>query len=124
MRDFMLIFEGGDPDWAETMPPEQMGAVMQEWGAWFAELEKSGNVRNPGAALEYTGVTLAVRGDDLVTDALSVELKELIGGYSVIQAETIEQATEIAKGCPHLRGGPDARIQIRPVFMPSVDPES
>ena len=52
MRDFLLIFEGGDPDWAKNLSPEQMQGAMQEWGAWFEALEKSGNLRNPGAALE------------------------------------------------------------------------
>ncbi|MGH7540062.1 MAG: YciI family protein [Gemmatimonadota bacterium] len=86
MNDFLLIYQGGDPNWMERSP-EEIEAVMRLWHQWFEELEASGNLRNPGAALAPSGVTLRKNGDAVVTDMPMAEVKELIGGYSVIQAE-------------------------------------
>ena len=44
------------------------------------------------------------------------EVKELVGGYSVIQAATLEEATVIAKGGPFLRHNPSGNILVRPVL--------
>lgn len=44
------------------------------------------------------------------------EVKELVGGYSVIQAETLDEATSLAKGGPFLRHNPGGNILVRPVF--------
>jgi hypothetical protein len=76
---------------------------MQESGAWFKELEASGNLRNPGAALKPEGAVLTRNGAGIKTDLALTEVKELVGGYSVIHAESLSKATEIAKGSPFLR---------------------
>jgi hypothetical protein len=45
------------------------------------------------------------------------EVKELIGGYSVIAADSLEQAAELAKGCPFLRNNPAGSVLIRPILQ-------
>ena len=117
MKDFLLIYQGGDPNWMERSP-EEIDAVMAQWGQWFKELEASGNLRNPGAALEPGGLDLRNNGSSIVTDAPMVEVKELIGGYSVIQAESLESAAELAKGSPFLNNNPEGRVLVRPVLTP------
>jgi len=57
MADYLLVYEGGDPNW-KTAPPEDVQAVMAQWGAWFKELESKGVLRNPGSALAPGGATL------------------------------------------------------------------
>ena len=118
MTDFLLIYEGGDPNWMKNWGPEKIQAVMQEWNAWFKELEASGNLRNPGAALAPGGAVLTKTDNGIATDTTMSEVKELIGGYSVIQAESLDKATEIAKGAPFLRNNPDGNILVRPVLAP------
>lgn len=117
MNDFLLIYQGGDPNWMDRSP-EEIEAVMQQWDRWFKELEASGNLRNPGAALAPGGVTLRKNGGAIVTDTPMVEVKELIGGYSVIQADSLEAAAELAKGSPFLDNNPDGRVLVRPVLSP------
>jgi len=116
MADFLLIYQGGDSEWMKSSSPEQIQAVMQEWGAWFKELEASGKLRNPGAALAPGGARLAKNGAGFKTDTTMPEVKELIGGYSVIAAETLDEATELAKGSPFLRNNPGANILVRPII--------
>lgn len=117
MNDFLLIYQGGDPTWMERSP-EEIEAVMRRWGQWFEELEASGNLRNPGAALAPGGLALRKNGAEVVTDTPMAEVKELIGGYSVIQAESLEAAAELAKGSPFLENNPDGRVLVRPVVSP------
>lgn len=122
MRDFLLIFEGGgDPDWTTKQSPAEIREGLAAWGAWFEELEKTGNLRNPGAALENEGAALASKNGEVVLDTLSPELKELIGGYSVVQAESLDSALEMAKGCPIFHMDPPGRVHVRPIFEMPTD---
>ena len=47
---------------------------------------------------------------------MAAEVKELIGGYSVLQAASLEEATELAKGSPFLKNNAQGRIVVRPVI--------
>ena len=49
---------------------------------------------------------LTTNGRGIQTDTAMAEVKELIGGYSVIAADSLEQAAELAKGTPFLNNNP------------------
>ena len=117
MTDFLLIYQNGDPKWMEKRAPAEMQASMAAWAAWFKQLEASGNLRNPGAPLAQGGAVLTKNGSGFRTDTSLSELKELIGGYSIIQAESLAEATELAKGAPFLQNHPDAQIVVRPLLQ-------
>ena len=116
MTDFLLIFEGGDKTWMDTATPEQMQEVMQEWGAWFKQLESTGNLRNPGAPLGNDGAILSRNGSGIATDTTMSEVKELIGGYTILAAESLEAATELAKGSSFLASADGGRVHVRPIL--------
>ena len=117
MADYLLLYEGGDKNWMTTATPEEIQEVMGQWGAWFEELEKSGNLRNPGSALAPGGALIRTEGESLATDQSLPEVKELIGGFSIVAADSIEEATEIAKGTPFLRNNPTGTVLVRPVLQ-------
>ena len=54
-----------------------------------------------------------VNAKKVVTDGPFVESKELVGGYSIVKADTIDAAAELAKGCPALLTG--GRVEVRPL---------
>jgi hypothetical protein len=56
-------------------------------------------------------------GQGFHTDTTLSEVKELIGGYSVIQANSLAEATEIAKGAPFLQNHPRGQVVVRPVLQ-------
>jgi hypothetical protein len=116
MADFLLIYQGGDPSWRER-PAAEIEAAMQAWGQWFKQLEATGNLRNPGAPLAPGGVVLRTNGRAIQTDTAMAEVKELIGGYSIIAADTLEQAAELAKGSPFLRNNPTGSVLVRPILQ-------
>ena len=119
MADYLLVYEGGDPNWMETAPPEEVQAVMAQWGEWFKELESKGVLRNPGSALAPGGATLRKNGSGFVTDTTMAEVKELIGGFSIIQAGSIEEAAKIAEGSPFFSADEEGlRIRIQAIFEP------
>lgn len=112
MKQFMLIYKGGDPKWFETATPEEMGAAMEKWGAWMGKLQESEQLVSGGSPLNYGGKR--VNSDAVVTDISTPEFKELVSGYSIIMADDIDAAVEIAKVCP-IFSYPGALCEVREV---------
>ena len=110
MKNFMLIFRNGSE--ATKMSPEESQQNMQQWFSWIGDLQSKG-IYTSGEALMPTGKT--VKKDNLVTDGPYAESKEIIGGYFIIKAASIEEATEIAKGCPDLPTG--GSVEVRDVVV-------
>ena len=101
MKEFMFIYRSGDPKWMTTASAEQKQAVMAQWGAWLTTLGDKGQLVTGGSPLEFTGKRL--KKDGVITDIASSEVKELVSGYSIIKAESYDQAAAIARDCPIFR---------------------
>jgi hypothetical protein len=111
MNKFMLIYRGGD-DAEANMTPQEMQAVLQKWNDWIGGGFAAGWMVDPGNPLGPGGKMVSPKG--VVTDGPYPEGKEIVGGYSIVQCETIEQAAEHAKGCPiKLYNG---LVEVRPVI--------
>lgn len=112
MKEFMLIYKGGDPKWIENTTPEDMAASMEKWGQWMEELQTQDRLVTGGSPLEYSGKNIASNG--VVTDIATAEFKELVTGYSIIKALDIDEAIQIAKKCP-IFNYPDIMVDVRPI---------
>jgi hypothetical protein len=93
MQDFMFIFRGGSD--VSDLSPEEMQNHMQKWFQWIDEL-KSKNIYVGGEALTPAGKTVTGK-KALITDGPYAESKELVGGYFVVKAASLDEAVEIAK---------------------------
>jgi hypothetical protein len=91
-----------------------MQDVMQQWQAWFKELEKKGNLVSIGVPLEPTGGGVVKDRKGSVSDGPYAETKDLVGGYSLIQAKDFAEAAELAKGCPIF--DQQGMVEVRPVL--------
>jgi len=110
MAKFMYLFRS-NPSAYQTMSPEQMQQTMKKWMDWKDNLEKNGHVKQFGERLDGTGKV--VRGKTkAVTDGPFVEVKDFIQGYMLVEARDMNQAVELAQGCPVLDG--DGTVEIRP----------
>jgi hypothetical protein len=110
MKDFMLLFRGASQQY--EFSPEEMQSHMQKWFSWVGDL-KSKNIYVSGEPLIPEGKT--VKGKKaVVTDGPFAESKEIIGGFFIIKADSIEQATEIAKDSPDLPF--EGSVEIREVM--------
>lgn len=98
MKDFMLIFAGATQQY--NFSPEQAQQHMQKWFSWIEEL-KAKKIYVAGEAL-LPGGKMVKGPKALVTDGPFAESKELVGGFLIVKANTLEEATEIAKGSPDL----------------------
>lgn len=117
MKDYLLIFRGGDARRKE-MSQEQMQQHMQKWGEWMQSLSEKGQLK-AGDPLEDDGNMLYKKDDgNIATDGPFPETKELVGGYLIISANDQEQANEISKECPifEYNGTVEVR-QIAPMEM-------
>lgn len=91
------------------MSPEQMQQIMQKWNDWIAEGLQTGWMVDPGDAL--TMEVRMVNSKKVVSDGPFVESKEIVGGYSIVKADSIDKAAELAKACPGLLTG--GMVEVR-----------
>ncbi len=109
MSEFLFVYRGGG---GPPPSPEQMQQVMQKWMAWMKQLGEKGHLRDRGNALEAAGKVVSASGKT-VTDGPYAE-KDVVGGYTLIEARDLAQAAELSKGCPILeRGG---SVEVRPIM--------
>ena len=87
--------------------PAQMQEMYAAWNAWKEKFKA--NILDMGDKLKPGGRVLTASG---VTDGPFVEVKEIVGGYMVVTAESYEQALEVAKGMSGMMM-PGASIEIR-----------
>lgn len=112
MKEFLLIFRTSEQPEA-TRSPEQMQEVMQQWIDWFGGIAAQNKLVDRGNRLGTQGKT--VKPGNVVTDGPFMEIKEIIGGYSMIRANSLEEATDIASGCPILKVG--GCVEVRDVMV-------
>ena len=108
MSEFTYLYRGRDT----TASPEQRQQHLQKWVAWFKELGAKGHLKELGHPLEMAG--MVVKGNQkIVTDGPYAEAKDIVGGFSLIEANDLAHAVEISKGCPILEVG--GSVEVRPV---------
>jgi hypothetical protein len=90
--------------------------LMPEYTAYTEALSKSGALVGANQLQPAdTATTVRVRGGEtLVTDGPFIETKETLGGYYLIDVETLDEALDWAAKIPSARFG---HIEVRPVVM-------
>jgi hypothetical protein len=108
VSEFVFLYRGGEAG----RSPEQMQQTMQKWMAWFKDLTQKGHLKDRGHPLDGGG-KLVHGKRKTVTDGPFAEAKDLIGGFTLIEARDLDQAVELAKGCPifEFEGG----VEVRPI---------
>lgn len=110
MKEFMLLFRGE----ATAIPQEgseEWKATAKKWQDWIGGIAAQNKWLAPGQQLSRDGKV--VRANGLITDGPYTEIKESLFGYCTIKAESIEEAAELAQGCPVLiRGG---NVEVREI---------
>ena len=108
MPKFMFVYRGGHED-MENASPEQMQQVMQMWMDWIQGGVEAGWMLDGGDGLKPGGAV--VNPDLSVTDGPFAESKELVGGYSMVEASDLAAAIELAKGSPMPKSG--GTVEVR-----------
>ena len=114
MQYMLLIFDD-ERVWGE-LSEEERGRLYAEYGTFTNELREAGALVTADQLQPSTTATLVqVRdGETLTTDGPFAETKEQLGGYYLIEAESLDEAIEWAAKIPSARGG---TIEVRPVVQ-------
>ena len=109
MSQYLFLYRGAQ----RPTSPQDTQQMMQKWMKWFEELGRQGHVKDPGQPLEPTGKV--VKGQQkTITDGPFAEAKDLVGGYTIVEATDLAHAAEISKGCPIFER--DGNVEVRPVM--------
>ena len=91
---------------------------MKQIYEWYERWQPTGKIADGGAELQPRATAKTIRsgadGVPVVTDGPYLELKEVIGGFVLLEADTIDEAVEVASTWP--RGAGMTAIEVRPVM--------
>ena len=100
MKEFILIFR--HEDGSKIASPEQMQIWMKQTQDWIGGIAAQNKfVGGNGLPFDDSRV---VGHNGVVTNGPFGDIKETIGGYIIVKAESADEAAEFAKGCPVLQG--------------------
>jgi hypothetical protein len=111
MSSYMLLFWAPKHLLAKPRSAEQARESGERWDAWQQTLQAAGH--------SVTGAQLGA-GGRCVTGATQIVAErtfgndDVMGGYFVVSASSLDEATELAKGCPVLQSG--GTVEVRPVM--------
>jgi hypothetical protein len=111
MKEFMMIFRMA-PLGKFQPTPEQMQESIKQWQDWIGGIAAQGKFVSTNQ-LGFSGKTLKPNG--VVTDGPYAEVKEIVGGYIIVKANSLEEAIELAKGCPILYMG--GHVEVRDIMV-------
>jgi hypothetical protein len=115
MPKFMMLVKASANSEAGVMPTTEQFAEM---GKYNEELVKAG-VMLAGEGLHPTskGARIEFKGNKkTVVDGPFAETKELVAGFWIIQAKSLEEAVEWARRAPNPHFGGETNIEVRQVF--------
>jgi len=112
MKDFIMLFHS-EPSPNLQPTPEEIQAEVKRWQDWMGGIAAQGKLKSPGEALGFEGKTM--NADGTITDGPYAEVKELVGGFTIVSAANIDEAMELAKGCPVLENG--GKVEVRDVMV-------
>lgn len=108
MEEYVLIMR--HEDGAKVASPEQMQEWMKQTMDWIGSIVAQ-NKFVGGTGLPFDEARV-INHDKIVTNGPFGDLKETIGGFITVKAESIEEAVAFAKGCPVLQG-PGNTMEVR-----------
>jgi hypothetical protein len=111
MSDFILLFRQSTLE-RNAISPTELEAITKRWQSWVGGIAAQGKLAGNGTRLATEGKVL--RADGLITDGPFVEVKERLGSFLIVRAESLEEATALAHGCPVL--DVQGSVEIRAVL--------
>ena len=103
MEEYALIMRHEDGH--KVASPEQLQAWMKQTMDWIGGIAAQNKfVSGTGLPFDDARVVTTKNSKAVVTNGPFGDIKETIGGFIVVKADSVEEAVEFAKGCPVLQG--------------------
>ncbi len=113
MDEFILIFRHEDGE--KKASPEQVQAWMKQTMDWIGGIAAQNKyVSGTGLPFEDARVIANKGSKSVVTNGPFGDIKETIGGFIIVKAESVEEAVEFAKGSPVLQGEGNS-VEVRKI---------
>ncbi len=111
MRKYLLLLHGSaTPE--KDLGPEAFQAIVERYKAWTDKLRRAGQFLAAEKLSADGHVLHGLAPRTVVKDGPYAESKEVVAGFILIDAESDEQAVEIARECPHLEVG---AVEVRAI---------
>lgn len=110
MEEFILIFR--HEDGKKIASPEQIEIWMKQTMDWIGGIAAQ-NKFVAGNGLPFDDARV-VRHNNVVTNGPFGEIKETIGGFIIVKADSVEEAVAFAKGSPVLQGEGNS-VEVRKI---------
>ena len=108
---FIFLLRGGDTHVQNANDSKEAKEYIQSWMTWMQGLVQKG-ILVGGENLQRTGKQVNGKSK-VVTDGPFIVAKEMVNGHLIINAKDINEAVEIAKGCPIFQE--NGKVEVRPV---------
>lgn len=111
---YLLLIYSNEVEY-DARPQAEVASTMAEYGTFTQGIIQNGNYKG-GERLRpvATATTVRVRsGKTLTTDGPFAETREQLGGYYVVDAKNLDEATAIAAKIPTARYG---SVEVRPIW--------
>ena len=112
---YLLLIYRSDAEYGK-MDPAERKEMSAEYGVFTQAIVQCGHVKaGDGLQPTTTATTVRVRdGKMLTTDGPFAETREQLGGYYLIEAKDLDEATAIAARVPSAKFG---SIEVRPIMV-------
>jgi hypothetical protein len=116
---YLLLIYGDENHW-RSIGEDQWRAIDAEYGAFAQDLVARGKLVDSNELQgTETATTVRVRDEKVMTtDGPFAETKECLGGYFLIEADSVDEALEWAARIPNAR---DGTVEVRPIVMRGVE---
>ncbi|HTI89416.1 MAG TPA: YciI family protein [Puia sp.] len=116
MNEFLLLFRRDFSSTDAQPSPQELQNAMKMWQNWLGGIAAQNKLVDRGNRLASEGKV--IHAGDRITDGPYAEIKEALGGYTIVRADSLEEAAELAKGCPvTLIGG---NVEVRQIVPPNL----
>ena len=113
MQEFMLIFRHQDGN--RVASPEQLEIWMKQTMDWIGGIAAQNKFTGGnGLPFDDARVVRTTNAKAVVTDGPFGDIKETIGGYIIVKANSVDEAVEFARGCPVLQGEGNS-VEVRKI---------
>lgn len=106
-QNFMMLFRF-TPDFSHRPTEEELAQMQADWGKFIGNLAISEKLVSTDR-LGFEGNK--IQADGTVTEGMYMADGQIVSGNMVVKANSLEEATEIAKGCPILKMGGNVEVR-------------
>ena len=117
MAQYLLMLRGDRTNnGLSGLSAEKIQEIVARYEAWSGKLRERGKLAAGNKLRDREGRVMTRKGSNVaVTDGPFAEVKEIIGGYFVLEAKNYDEALSLAKDCPHLDFGSIEVREIEPM---------